>query len=1118
MSMQEIIENGWSLGYIPSAGDRGNMNPSPRGLLRMDNLTLDELGHLRLTLGITSASIQNFNNILQTFGTIYPDYGRVRYVYDNSGTLYQSKLNAGPPHSTTLNDFTSIGTTLSGRAAFLAALGHIFICIGSFQKKQNKDGTFSLGLPTPSPPTLGANSNPTVDLNNLDGGGNYTNWTSVTTITHNFTGTNLLFESKPTAPAPFYDAVIQTVYSVVVDTTNLGGAGNDTPDDTFSMVFQVDNPAGLFAVRISAYHEDPTSTSPTHYYYKEWDFGNADLSIPAPAPDSIYAPFAVAANTPTTVTWKRSDWIDYNFDPTKNWTNIKCLSIQVRATEDTNITINGIKVQGGKLSQITDTDIEYVVVQVADTGSFIEYSPASTAVTTSLIAGNVTITPAGAVDAAANQYWIFRKDTQTGVFLHVAHQSGAYGFTPAPYTDARPSTDLISDAAINPAYSLQIFRTALPTNVIDMIFFRDRIIYMTPDAFIPSYDLDPGSYDSRFVYTIAGASDTSETCLFIVKIDAGNFIVATTKDFYRINGTFGLETDLNTGVTVQDVNIYPLGVADPAISRAYVEQNGNIIYMSSTGPRMLSNYYSTLLTDGLDLLFRGETRYGVPNISMAPADASTISIATSGKRVYISVPFSDNKNRMLVVNMGGANQLTGETGRAWRLVDLGTKNPNHIFRDIDGTLIMGGPGVADPLYSLETAFSSLDLNFLTQYNYGQNANQRKDAMGLSLLVNTNTQTLAITVYGLDYDGTVVSANFNISTTSLLEVYIDLKGSLRPCIAYAIQGTCTTNMFQLAYFKILYEPRGILTRRALQLYTDFGKSGRKVLVSWNFYANPLGAILSSVVSRDGIDEVAQTFTGGDRPQVFQWNNPTTPPSPAVNWQHEITSNQIFEWYNFEDPNIVQQMPNTLNYVIRPYTNFGKDAPKKVANWPFKINTLGNTVTVKVSIDGTPQTVQTFNNNFIETLYWQNAVDAIGTDWQMEIYCTDPTKTFEFYGFDNPSILQVFPSPQIMSQIGPIDLKAKGLVTAFRVRIYTGFATLNYDVYDGDTLVTNGSINTTPSKDLVYTQVLPKGIDPAVLRIMFFSGASTLPFYLFSTEVRLTQTGRDTEETFVKIGAP
>lgn len=893
--MAEIVELDWPLGWIASSSSQGDPG-QPHGLLRMDNLTLDERGTIRLAKSPVAESAL-LAYIVKSIFAVYNGGRKLRYTYDNGGVM---RRNYGAGNSLTLYDLTVFTGGSTSKAAFLNALGAVLMIAGTRKYFDTGaaptaaiPGYASLDLVQPFAPVLTNLTATAVSLENLDGSSHYTNWTSVVSSAFNNAGATLIFSPVVVGNNR---AAVATTYASVVDTTNFGaGTGFDDPTDTFSFVLEIDDASQLFFFKLTLFSG---SASGPDFFWKEWDFVNP--------PSTFYPAFVISSGVSTIITFSRSD---FSSTGAPNWATIKSALLEVGvnvAESPTSVTWSALKLISGNING----DQTYVVAEVLDTGQFVMSSVQSTEVTVSAPAlKDIQIDrSAHAVAVNANQIRYYRNNISLGQFFEVKRQTGNLGFTPAPFTDTLSDADAVAEATIDPTKVLQFYRTGLTSDIIGMIYFGTRIIYLNSVGFYPSLPLDPGSYDSRFLYELAGTS--SEQCLFLCKLDVGTFIVATTKDFYRVTGTFGdILTTLSDGSTqtIQDVNIQWLGISDPAISRSFIEVEGTIMYMSATGIRTLSVATSTSINTTLELLFRKESRYGMPYIDLLPADQSEIACVSSGYRIYWSVPFSNGVNGVLVstFNPPLPSELRGSS--YWRfLTDTDASlNPTCIVREDDGNILCGG---SNYVKSLEAGADSLPLDLLTQYNFGNELNSGKDARAICLYISTGGNNLTLTLSGINRKGDIITASpvtINVADPGSV-LRLDLEELLgEPCLAYNINIAGTTNVFSLNYFLIEYEPRPPIVKRVLFPYSNFGKAVRKKISTLPMVIDDLGSAVTINVRADEIVMDPQTYNPVDEPSTIYWNN--TQDITAVDWEIEVLAPNGMEFWKLMPPEILQLFP-------------------------------------------------------------------------------------------------------------------------------------------------------------------------------------------------------------------
>lgn len=1095
--MSEIVETGWQDGYIPSDNEKALVGQSSRGLLAMQNITLDDKGALRAAKSSTLLSLALGYQIISIYAA-YINFLKLRYTYDSTGTL---RRNYGTSADATIYDLT-IGTGGStAKAVFLQALGHVFILAGSKKFKDRQDLQWALGIPAPTTPTLSNNAAAIVDLTILNAG-TMSNWTNVETSAFSSAGDPLTATPNVTTNR----GVTQTVYGSVIDTTNFGaGTGFDLPGDLFTFKFEIDDPNQLSYIKLDLFCADP-SIGVTDEYWAEIDYANIATNTNPDNPYIPKIPFTLSPSVVTTIALPRSSFQRLGSSATLSWATIKAARLTIGTFVATPFTFGTLRVGSGAVTG----EQAYLCVEVNDTGQYIEYSlPSLDAVITASI-NFIHVDRSGtAVNSQCNGIRFYRENIVLGQFLEVARQTGARGFTPTAFNDSLDDDTVLEKAAVDPSRVFQPFRTALPNNIYGAIYFATRVVYLTQSGFFPSYALDPGSYDSRYFYELTGTQ--GEACLFIAKLDVGTFIVATTKDFYRVTGTFNLvNVTLSDGTiaVVQDVTIIPLGISDPAVNRAFIETDGSLMYVSATGIRTFSNGSSTLINTTLDLLFKNETRFGQPYIRLQANDQDYIGCATAGTRVYWSLPCSDGNNYVFVntFNPPAPTELRGAS--YWRQLtetDL-TSNPSCMVREDDGTIIFGSRATVSYVKSIESGSNAAPIHLRTQLNFGQNLNP-KQCGGFRMLINTGGATLTYIMYGEHEDGSIVSITGTLTTTGLQVVNLDPHSTLGFCLSFAIELTGTTATFFLSYivWEIIQELPPIVFY-AVMLPTNFESAGRKRVGVWPFEADLLGnaATVSCTIDGTAISQALPVTTGI---QTQFWNNYTT--VVGLDYKLEVASPLGMRFFKFEPPKITQEFPVKTYYAIMPYTNLGSTNPKRMAAFSASVNPLGNALSIVVSVDGRALLPQTFNASFIDTLTWFNTDDILGTDWQMEVFAPNG---MEFYKFEKPTVLQTFPPGKEMDQMGPFDLDQKGLIFGFRLRIYPRNGTINYIVYDGDTEVYRDFLTVTVNQDDAYIVVFPKGINPSVCRMIFSSAAE---FFRFSFEVKVRKTGKETEEQWFGI---
>lgn len=892
---EQIIFDNFPLGWCPSYGPQSDFSSPSQALLRMDNLTLDSKGEVRLANRSTASGTVP-NSVNSIYGALMASL-KYRYAYTSLGSLLRNY--GGAASLTTFDEVLGAGAT-SQKAAFLTALGHTICLAGALQIKDRGDINWPLTIPTPVAPALSNQAALTVDLDNFDGSGNMTNWSATAGSSFVNTGTDITINSTAGGLASF-----QTVFSSVVDTTNFGVTREDTPNDIFTFNLALADASAFTEMFVEMLLQSPSTVPLTDEYSVLLSQANivgaANLSNTIPMPqlqDGILVSVPIL----------RSQFIRSGTNNALDWNTVKAVRITLYLTSGavstTGITFSNIVCNTGVVS----SQQTYVAVEFNNTGQFIQYSIASTQVSVNGGGGYFILVDRSGVacNAQCNGISFFRNNGTLGQFLLIATQTGAYGFTPASFVDSISDDTALENAAVSPTPNvLQFYRTDLPANIIGAIYFASRVIYLTTGSFFPSFQLDLGTYDSRFTYELN--STNSERCLFLTPLSIGTFIVATTVDFYQVTGTFNLISTANadgTVTTVQDVTIQKLGISDPAVNSSFMEVEGNILYMSATGLRQMSNGVSSLMNTTIDLLFRNENRYGFPPVSLQPNDTSLIGLVSSGTRIYCALPFSNGANAILVSTYNPPLPADLRGANYWRPMLIAAQ---CLSKEQDGTVIYGD-SVGD-IATLETSFTgTFPIYLQTQWQFGQHPTETKSLGSLLMYLNTGGSPLTVQVLGLKENGTVLTYTTTVTTASLSEVQVDPHAALPDCLAYQLILSGTLLQFELEYAILVtvqeYPP---ITFYALIPFSNLGKDTLKKLAKWGFVVDTLGGSVTATVTADNT-VIASEIDHSAEPQgistEYWYNNIDV---AALDWQLELTAPTGMHFFKFMSPDILQVFP-------------------------------------------------------------------------------------------------------------------------------------------------------------------------------------------------------------------
>src|ERR1700741_1888107 len=139
-----LTKTSWPNGWTP---DADQVNGDPSGLLRMDNLQLEETGALSLVRGIQALNLHIPDWVDRLYSRLI---GNTEYIWAalNVTTTYVIRS------SNNFASFTAILTSGGSRTAFGEAFGNVLISSGTQRLKDNGTSTpVQLGLTTPKGPT-----------------------------------------------------------------------------------------------------------------------------------------------------------------------------------------------------------------------------------------------------------------------------------------------------------------------------------------------------------------------------------------------------------------------------------------------------------------------------------------------------------------------------------------------------------------------------------------------------------------------------------------------------------------------------------------------------------------------------------------------------------------------------------------------------------------------------------------------------------------------------------------------------------------------------------------------------------------------------------------------------
>lgn len=973
-----LTRRNWGLGWTPSVDP---VNGNPGGLLRMDNLYLDEEGAVTLAAGIKEIAGGFSDYIDRIYSKQIGSNESIWVGLHNPCTSLQRSA-AG--------DFSDRVTLASGafgsRACFGDGLGRVFVVAGDTRLKDSGTATQNLGLATPGTPTIGAISQAqlifqgtfTVDVgtdNSHDAYGEYF------LIDHSLSG--VCTDALSGAP---------------INTYTIGsGASGDAQNDLFKFEVIPDDPTHVTQLKIDII------MNATDFYSFTWASG-------AKGGDPTQVLLAGLQQV-TTLQILRSDFDRFGTDSTQDWSTVTKIRFSVISDLQMNITFRNAKFLGGIQGAINGQYL-YIQVNRNNTGNYVGISPISIpSAPVAVLNGKVHLTPS-ACEAQVTDVWFYRKSnitdpTSTSVQLDQYYLCATT--TPGvAVDDTTGDLDLIRQGIV----ANQFLKTLLagdPNSINDTIIgiegvFNERMLYLSSKYLYLSDRLNPDAIDSRYIIKAFG--DPTESNLWVRRLTNNVHILATSKNNYEISGTL---LDLPDGSI--DATIVGIGEAYPSISHDNAYVNGKIFYMAADGVRYTSGSNSLYLSETLRLLFQGRTRAGFPPFLISRY-ATDYQMSAGKTRLYFIIPAQDG-TRWLVVYDNKTN--------TWRVQ---VTDPISVFATPSDRVLLGYNNVmlGVNLFQLDTStgfrdtggslLSGFNFNFTTVFDDNGQPRNRKDTFTLKLILDTGGSNVTVQIQKDSNDPTSgwTTLSNAVSSTGESTKYFDLSNiTLGFRYAVRIIDTNGVTVFKLYELTIEYDPRPEQVNYLRIPNSNLGTISRKRFQNYAFVIDTIGNNV--------------TFT----PYIDNSNSGVLPANSVlstngkVTVRHDFTQEQLgvdiggilnggpFEFYgpNLEEV-VSEKLPPPSKYLVIPANDYGSPNRKRHTSYKFQINTRGLNVTFTPIVDGVPYTSSTFNTSTKRTVehYFQVVEgDVIGID--IGGVLDGGGNPFEFYHTIVPQKIEVLP---------------------------------------------------------------------------------------------------------------
>lgn len=977
--MPNLGSDNFSLGWIPSEDAvRGRAN----GLVRMDNLCLDEDNSVQLTRGTLKASTTQF--AADPVSVYSKEFAGVkhRYVGLGSGVVVKDVGEAGA--------FSTVVASVNGAVdtAYGATLGQVLVCTGEEKKKD--DGTYirNLGIPTPAAPSVVINEKYSLDV---------------------FDPTELTVEEGTlvTQNAQILDIEGDSetfrivAYTGAKDLTAIQNGVTDTHSaaDQFTLWVKPHDSTRVQRVRIECLLETPSGTDEhiSNLYRFEWDF-QRNLELLNKGIDQDIG-----------LTCERQDFAKVGFDSSLGWADVRRIRIIIENATVQDVGIQDLIIEGGRGS-LTGT-YTYLQVNVFNNGKYEAKSVAGPSTSDLVLDHQFTkITPDAPSGFASvgnlnetNKIYIYRRNEDIGGdYTLVAIREDLSEFIDnVSDNDAAEGIDghTIENIIAN------LFLEDLPDNIVDLVpnYFR-RTIYITADN-IKVSDLDnPDAIDSRFALDTSGES--SEVNLWAIKVSESSLLVGTTVDIYNITGTLAVLSD-----GTPDVRIRALGINPPPISEARAVYSGGVVYMSGSGWQLLSGTQNTSILGSTRLLYQGHTRYDIQPVLIGGDNQVNYDCVVLHNKLFTTVTLADGVNRRMYVY--------DFLKQYWYPYFL---NPVALFKEEDDTLLATFTGADDYYLRILDVGSVLDgeptdavgayqTHYLqTCYLDNNQPNNRKDQSVLKVYADTGNEPTTIEVsYDGKLDTWISLGSFQFDGPTIHNISLSTTDA-NLGKSFALRITGATREFKFYYWNIVYEPRPEQVNYLRVPPTNFGIAGRKRFYDLPFSLDALGNNFTVTPYLDGNILTANTETfGGSNTKDFYtiaMRNETIGHELGIDIQ--VEGNNVVEFYELITPRHTEQLPDLSRWYRIPYTNLNTPARKRFVRIALVIDTRGKDISFTPLVDTISLPTEVFNTNKKETVIYYVKSEVVGTDLGGIL---DGGETpFEFYGWDSDeTITEALPAP-------------------------------------------------------------------------------------------------------------
>lgn len=202
--------------------------------------------------------------------------------------------------------------------------------------------------------------------------------------------------------------------------------------------------------------------------------------------------------------------------------------------------------------------------------------------------------------------------------------------------------------------------------------------------------------------------------------------------------------------------------------------------------------------------------------------------------------------------------------------------------------------------------------------------------------------------------------------------------------------------------------------------NYGTPNRKRHTSYKFQILTRGGAVTFTPIVDGNSHTQAVYSTAAKQTVDYFFPQSDGDVIGVDIGGTLAGDTPFEYYGTITPQTIEVLPDRLEYLRIPNSNFGLAARKRIRTISLVIDTRGNAVTFTPIVDGVSfGSSANFTTTGKLTVYYYFTEDVVGTDFGGTLALTSGNGYFEFYGLGTPENVEPLPPPCEYYIIPPND---------------------------------------------------------------------------------------------------